>query len=333
MRKYYLAAALVLITALFGCGDDNSTKPEPVTVEATFEVSPAAGTIITEFAFDAGASTTTGGTLEFRWDSEGDGAWNTDWSESPLITHRFSLYEVSAMETVEVRLQAKSGSGSDTAYSEVVIDARHGIKLLNVLTESPGMTALGSDGTHLWLADWGAPGTGRIYKVDPATGDTLYSVPSPDAWPCGVAWDGTNLWVTGYLKVRKLDPLTGDVLDDISVAYSQKSGGLAWDGENFYHSSSGTAHGADGRIHKYAADGTHLGAFDSPHGNPDLSGLAFDGEHLWVTVDSDDSLYVYDKDTGAILRSFSVQGRYGDVAVLGDHIWSLAGGGLTKIVP
>ena len=111
------------------------------------------------------------------------------------------------------------------------------------------------------------------------------------------------------------------------------AGGLAWDGENLYHGSEGTAEGADGRIHKYATDGTELAAFDSPHGSPYLTGLAFDGENLWVTVGIYDSLFVYDTDAGTIIRAIDVPGRDGDVAVLGDHIWSIGGDGLTEIVP
>jgi hypothetical protein len=302
-------------------------------VEARFAVNPEAGTVLTDFDFDAGTSNTSSGALEFRWDWDNDGAWDTGWSGSTDTTHRYSLYEGSGLDTLSVRLEARNGSVADTTLGEVIIDARHGLVVEAVITESPGMSAIGSDDTHLWLADWGAPGTGRIYKVDPVSGDTLYSIKSPDLWPCGVTWDGSYLWISGAERVRKVDPLTGVVLDEFTVIYSTFPGGLAWDGQTFYHGSAGDGGDADGRIHKYSMDGTHLGAFDSPTGDPDLGGLAFDGVHLWVAVRYDDSLYVVDPDDGAVLRTVYIQSRAGDVTVLGDYIWTLSGGPPSRVVP
>lgn len=333
MIRLFLATITLLALVLVGCGDDSSTSPRRTDVEAQFDVTPAAGTVITLFTFDAGSSTTTGETIEFRWDWESDGTWDTGWSGTAVATHRYSLYGGTGIDTLEVSLETRSGSVTDTTFREIVIDARHGHILETLVPEAPGMISFGNDGTHLWLADWGAPGTGRIYKVDPTTGDSLYSLPSPDHWPCGVTWDGAGLWVSGYLEVRKIDPVTGDILDSFSVIYSKRAGGLAWDGQAFYHSSSGNINGADGRIHKYAADGTDLGAFDSPHGDPNLRGLAFDGANLWVTVVNSDSLYVLDSDDGTILRAVYVQSLSGDVTVLGDYVWCRAGGPLAKIVP
>jgi hypothetical protein len=249
------------------------------------------------------------------------------------MEHRYSLYGGTGIAAVTVRMEARSGAVADTTEQQIEIDARHGWVVETVTTEAPGRSALGSDGTHLWLADWGAPGTGRIYKVDPSSGDTLYSIPSPDKWPGGVAWDGVNLWIAGYITVRKVDPATGDVLDEFSVIYSPQPGGLAWDGQGVYYGSSGTSGGADGRIHKYAVDGTHITAFDSPHDDPELAGLAFDGAHLWVGMRYDDSLYVLDPEDGTVLRSLYVSSRSGDVTILGGYVWTGSGGPLARIVP
>ena len=334
MRRYGLLAVVVVLAGTVGCGDDESTSPEAITVEASLDVNPTSGTVITEFVFDATASSTSGDTLEFRWDWESDGIWDTGWSGLATGTHRYTFYDGTEVDTLEVRLEVRSDSRADTATSTIVIDARHGFVLESFPTEAPSPSAMGDDESALWLADWGAPGTARLYKVDPSSGDTLYSIHSPDLWPCGVTWDGTCLCVTGYLKLRKVDPLTGDVLDEFSIILSHHAGGLAWDGENFYHGSRGDYDGADGRIHKYAADGTHLSAFDSPHGNVWMNGLAFDGENLWVTVSPDDSLYVLDPNTGDVLRAVPLSGQTGDVAVLDDYVWTLLDGNtLALVVP
>jgi hypothetical protein len=334
MRACSVLTVLVVLVAIAGCGSDKSGSPQEVTVDASFTVNPIAGTVITDFEFDASASSTSGDVLEFRWDWENDDTWDTGWSGLANVTHRYSFYDGTGIDTMEVRLEARSDSRSDTTVAEVVIDARHGFVLESFPTEAPSPSAMGDDGSALWLADWGAPGTGRLYKVNPSSGDTLYSIRSPDIWPCGVAWDGIHLCVTGYLKLRKIDPITGDVMDEFDVIYSKAAGGLAWDGESFYHGSRGDVEGADGRIHKYSSDGTHLTAFDAPHGDIHMNGLAFDGANLWVAVADDDSLYVLDPSTGDRLRAVHVTGQTGDVTVMGDHVWTLVGSTtLGRVVP
>ncbi len=60
---------------------------------AAFNVTPATGNTSTAFMFDASATTdpdNPSGTLEFRWDFESDGVWDTGWSSSPVTTHAYS---------------------------------------------------------------------------------------------------------------------------------------------------------------------------------------------------------------------------------------------------
>jgi hypothetical protein len=337
MKSYCVLMALALAVGFAGCGDDGTTSPgdgDSPTVQSAFDVTPAAGTVITDFVFDASASSTSRDSLEFRWDWENDGAWDTDWVASAVVTHRYSSHGGSQIDTIEVLLEARSGATTDSATGEVIIDARHGLVLETLPVHVSNPSALGSDDAYLWLADWGVPGTRRLYKVDPASGDTLYSILSPDEWPCGVVWDGACICVTGNRALRKLAPVTGDLLGDFSVVYSEDPGGLAWDGEIFYHGSAGDESGADGRIHRYSADGEHLSSFVPPHGSIEIEGLAFDGKDLWVTLASDDTLYVLDPDSGNVLRAVHVSGQSGDVAVLGDLVWTHLGDeALARVVP
>ena len=337
MRSYWVFGIVAVAFTLAGCGDDETTSPGDgvtPTVQARFEVSPASGTIITDFTFNAGASSTSSGSLEFRWDWEGDGIWDTGWSTSATEAHRYSNYGGTQLDTVEVTLEARSGASNDTTTGEVIIDTRHGLVLETFPVHISTPSALGSDDTHLWMADWGVPGTRRIYKIETTSGDTLYSILSPDSWPCGVAWDGTNVCVTGNLMLRKLDPLTGAVLVEFAVIYAETPGGLAWDGEKFYHGSAGDESGADGYIHQYSAEGVHLASFEAPRGSLHMEGLAFDGTNLWVALRHSDSLYVLDPDDGSIIRTTCVNGRSGDLAVLGDFVWTLLGDTvLVRVVP
>lgn len=61
---------------------------------AEFSISPSAGIVGTEFTFDASSSTDDEddfSDLEFRWDYQADGNWDTDWdNEHSTITHSYA---------------------------------------------------------------------------------------------------------------------------------------------------------------------------------------------------------------------------------------------------
>jgi hypothetical protein len=311
----------VLITLALGCGGDSTTSPGPEGVKAAFSVSPDKGTVLTEFTFNTRGSSTPEGVLEFRWDWESDGIWDTDWSEATKATHRYSLYAGDGIDTFGVRLAARAGSESDTTSGEIVIDARHGLHLDAVVLELGSPRVMGNDGTHIWIASWGTIGT--AYMLDHTNGNAFLSIATPDRWPSGITWAGSELWVTGYKKACRLDPSDGTLLIQFPAVYSAQAGGLAWDGEMFYHGSFIGDTDGDGLIHTYAIDWTHLGSFPAPRGSLEPTGLAFDGEHLWATVNSIDSVYVLDPAGGGIIRAFRLEHLDGDITLFEDHLWAL----------
>jgi hypothetical protein len=325
MRHRLVVFGLVALLGLMGCGDDDGTPSGgggPVSAE--FDVTPASGTILTDFSFDAGGSSFAADDYEYRWDWENDGVWDTDWSTAATATHRYDFWEGDDFDTVEVQLAVRKGSSADSAVGRVVIDTRHGLMLESFPVHPANSSGLGSDGTHLWLADWGSPGTGRIYKYDPSTGDTLYSLQAPDIWPGGVTWDGSYLCVSHNRAISRMDPVTGDVMSSFEVVYSKTHAGLAWDGATFYFASrfkEGTT--GDGRIHKYSSDGVHQGSFESPRGSVDPSGLAFDGKHLWAGTIENDTLYVLDPDSGDILWQIYQDTNPHDLTFIDGYLWTL----------
>jgi hypothetical protein len=87
------------------------------------------------------------------------------------------------------------------------------------------------DGTNLWIGEE----DGRIYRVDPLTGLSDFSLPAPYPFgsnPRGLAWDGHAIWAgyQGVGLIKQHDISSGSVL----VAFGSPSGmfqqGLAWDG-------------------------------------------------------------------------------------------------------
>ena len=116
MRTLALLAIAPLVL-LAGCGDSGS---DGTTVDAVVNVSPPAGTVITDFVFDASGSTTGSRDLEFRWDWNGDGTWDTDWSADALVSHRFA-----EGGSLSVYIEVTDGSDSDIATVPVLVDAAH----------------------------------------------------------------------------------------------------------------------------------------------------------------------------------------------------------------
>ena len=125
------------------------------------------------------------------------------------------------------------------------------------------------------------------------------------------------------------------MVNTFPVVYSAHSGGLAWDGEVFYHGSDQNYAGdqGDGLIHKYSADGTDVGSIGAPRGSLHPNALAYDGLNLWVTTESSDSVYVVDAEDGAVLRPLDLGGQARLITVFEDHVWIGGGNTIQQLVP
>ncbi len=69
------------------------SSSEDVPPVASFTIYPPAGIIGTIFAFDASGTTDDHddlAALQFRWDFDGDGTWDSPWSSSPAATHAYT---------------------------------------------------------------------------------------------------------------------------------------------------------------------------------------------------------------------------------------------------
>lgn len=80
--------------------------------------------------------------------------------------------------------------------------------------DAPGPSARGLtwDGQYLWCGD---AVENRIFKIDPATGEVVHSIPFEfnGTFGGGLAWNGDGtLWTTRMWYFHKLDALTGDSL-------------------------------------------------------------------------------------------------------------------------
>ena len=87
------------------------------------------------------------------------------------------------------------------------------------------------DGDYLWIGEE----DGKIYRVDPSTGQAIYSFSVPWEYnhnPRGLAWDGEHIWA-GYQNVgliKEHDITTGNALTTFASPSPWGQQGLAWDG-------------------------------------------------------------------------------------------------------
>lgn len=334
MRAHLMLALAAAVLGILSCS--SSDGPDAPIVSAALTVAPSAGTAITDFSFDASGSTTDRGSLEYRWDWEADGVWDTDWVAEATAIHRF-VSGVAIVTKLEVRAEGSVAGDS----VEIDFDDRHGTIVERIaLPAWANAKDIAFDGSCFWVTNWNL----KTLKIDAATGDSLAVIPGPKENTGGIAWDGQYLWTADWLgapKIFKQDPADGSVLASFVVVYTGGCGGLDWTGEVLYYGSDKHISLGDGRIHTYSRDGTHLSSFASPAGSLHPRGVAYDGRDLWVTIDESDTLYVVDADDGAVLRTVPYPERYvggvfPGIVIVGDYVWALVGrspADLVRVVP
>ena len=101
------------------------------------------------------------------------------------------------------------------------------------------------DGTYLWVGTSSTTGN-LIYKIDPADGSVVGSIPVPD--PTGsyyikaMAFDGQNLWVFEDLpssnhpdKFFKVDPSNGNILKTVNSPENSYIGGMTYFDDHIWY--------------------------------------------------------------------------------------------------
>jgi streptogramin lyase len=153
---------------------------------------------------------------------------------------------------------------------------------------------LAYDGYNLWQVCLSGD---CVYKMDPITGEVRYVFDAPggdNGQPIGLGWNGASLWLNDSRdpeKIWKLDSL-GTVLDQIP-APGDSPYGMAW-ADGFIWVSDNSVGGL-AYIYKLEPEsGEILDSFPCPDGGGSPNGIAHDGEHLWIAVNTTDTIYQVD---------------------------------------
>ncbi|MBI5217327.1 MAG: T9SS type A sorting domain-containing protein [Bacteroidia bacterium] len=138
--------------------------------------------------------------------------------------------------------------------------------------------------------------------------DTLFSFPTTETWPAGLAWDGQNLWLTSHdiPLIKKLSP-SGIELGSIpSPTISGSSGGgLDFDGVDLW-----AVIEQDNMLYRINPNtGTVKRQFTLPSqgtGDPNGWGIAYDGKNMWYSQYLPPILFKMDTATGLPIETFNL---------------------------
>lgn len=141
------------------------------------------------------------------------------------------------------------------------------------------------------------------------TGEVSSSINTPGAYPTGLTFDGTNLWLADYHSdlLYCIDSSTGNVNYSIPApAYWPE--GLAWDGEALWNADVKggipLSENYAGKVYRInPKDGTILKTIQAPTSTP--RGLTWDGQYLWCVDNASDEVVQFSPEDGTTIRSFS----------------------------
>jgi DNA-binding beta-propeller fold protein YncE len=164
-----------------------------------------------------------------------------------------------------------SGLASDLAGDRIYFEVASGGQITGrdldtpetvLLTLNPGLVFwedMAFDGAFLWRAEFNSH---TVKKIDPSDGSIDFSF-MPFGFgrpPMGLAWDGSHLWVSGFINGRVQQFTPGGVATGNPFPIGgHRAGGLAFD------TTDNTLWvGADGAVFHYTTAGLQLGSFAVP---------------------------------------------------------------------
>jgi YVTN family beta-propeller protein len=180
--------------------------------------------------------------------------------------------------------------------------------VVNTIPVGSEPEGVSSDGTHVWVANGG----GTVSEIDGSTGTLVKTIPVGSV-PLGVSSDGTHVWVTNSIgnTVSEIDASTGTLVNTITLGSGPY--GVSSDGTHVWvaNSNGGTVSEIDG------STGTVVKTI--PVGSEPV-GVSSDGNHAWVTNEGG-TVSEIDASTGTVVKTIKVGSDSQGVSSDGRHVW------------
>jgi DNA-binding beta-propeller fold protein YncE len=169
--------------------------------------------------------------------------------------------------------------------------------------------AIAFDGAHIWVANYW---DGTVTELNASDGSLVRAIPG-SSWcpladseycdntnPTALAFDGAHIWVANAsLEVSELNASDGSLVRTISPTNCPSCGitypaGIAFDGAHIWVANWGEGLYGDSVIELNASDGSLVrtlsgSSYGFSFAYPPV-GMAFDGAHIWVANNNDNSV-------------------------------------------
>ena len=198
--------------------------------------------------------------------------------------------------------------------------------VVKTITVGSAPEGVSSDGTHVWVANFGGD---TVSEIDASTGTVVKTI-TVGSEPEGVSSDGAHVWVANSNggTVSEIDGSTGTVVNTITVGSDPL--GVSSDGTHVW-----VTNNLDGTVSEIdASTGTVVNTI--PVGSGPI-GVSSDGTHVWVTNSNGDTVSEIDASTGTVVDTIPVGSDPSGVSSDGTHVWVAnynegdAGGAVSEI--
>jgi hypothetical protein len=179
---------------------------------------------------------------------------------------------------------------SSSAYGELwFIDPTMGPSNSNfLLLSASDPRGVASDGTKVWMADYGPPGS--VWIIEPWSPYTTVQVTTGFSQPFGILYDGAHIWITdqGTGTLLKLDA-SGTIVQTVAVGLAPRF--PVFDGTNIW-----VPNGDDNSISiVQASTGNTVATITTDGANmlSQPSSASFDGERIMITNQGNNSVTLF----------------------------------------
>ncbi len=207
--------------------------------------------------------------------------------------------------------------GALTATDSVAVVPASAATVITTIPVGNSPTAISSDGTHVWTANFG---DNTVTEINASTGSVVQTIPVGNA-PCCLSSDGTNVWVSNFNDgtVTEINASTGSVVQTIPVG--SHPGSVSSDGTQVWVVLGNGSNAPFGQTLVELDAST--GAIVQNIFNPGFGdgGVSSDGIHVWLSNFNSGTVTEFDASTGAFIQSISVGIFCHNAWSDGTHVW------------